>query len=73
MCISLGDFTIVKSLAQFMKKFHLVARNSSNTDEAEWTRMKKEISDFTKLHPNKVLYFQDLKSYTIKIKNALSK
>jgi hypothetical protein len=47
-----------------MNKFHLI-----HTEE----KSKAEVQEFVKKHPNKVLYFQDISSYTLKIKNALSK
>ena len=56
-----------------MKKFHLVAQKSQAETEEKWAKTKTEISEFIKLHPSKILYFQDMKSYTVKIKNALSK
>ena len=51
-----------------MNKFHLI--HQMNKEDTEKT---KEISDFIKRHPNKILYFNDVNSYTSKLKNALSK
>lgn len=63
----LGDFQIVKSLKQFMNKFHLICPGPKNVD------LKNEISDFVKANSKKILYFEDVSSYTSKIKNALSR
>lgn len=56
-----------------MNKFHLINPNGSGTDGkvADSTTIKK-IEDFVRA-TNKVLIFKDIKSYTDKIKNALSR
>ena len=64
---------MVSSLHSHMNKFHLINPNGSGTDGkvADSTTIKK-IEDFVRA-TNKVLIFKDIKSYTDKIKNALSR
>ena len=59
---STGDMNIVRALAQFMKKFHLVKKSLT----------KSEV-EFIKQHPGKVLYFQDVEGYLGKIRNTIGK
>ena len=63
----IGDFEIVKNLKQFMNKFHLICPGPKSVE------LKNQISEFVKANPKKILYFEDVISYTSKIKNALSK
>jgi translation initiation factor 2 gamma subunit (eIF-2gamma) len=53
----LGDFQIIKKLVIFMNKFHLIQTKAESTS-------KEEIQEFVKQNPNKILYFQDILSYT---------
>jgi len=50
-----------------MNKFHLICPGPKNPE------LKSEISEFVKANPKKILYFEDIISYTSKIKNALSR
>ncbi len=62
----LGDGEVVQSLHQHLSKFHFIGNRDSNPV----SRQKAE--DIAK-NSNKVLCYQDIKSYTEKIKAALSK
>jgi len=50
-----------------MNKFHLIC-HSPQTEET-----KAEIKAFVASNPKKINYFEDIASYTSKIKNALAK
>ena len=61
----IGNLDVVSSLHAFMNKFHFIF--TGQTDQI--TKMKVE--ELSK-QANKVIIFQDVKSYSDKIKNALA-
>lgn len=50
-----------------MNKFHLIC------ESPQTEKVKAEIKAFVTSNPKKINYFEDISSYTNKIKNALSK
>lgn len=63
--IYLGDLEIVQSLQQFLNKFHFIGSQGDPIQRIK----QEELANSS----NKVLFFQDVHSYALKIKTALSK
>ena len=58
-------YEISNALADFMNKIHLIGSEKE-------TASKEQIEQLVKQKPVKLMYFNDVSSYTTKIKNALT-
>ncbi|CDW73719.1 UNKNOWN [Stylonychia lemnae] len=63
-----SDIEVIENLHQHLSKFHLIYPQKSQYD----TGLLKKIEEFVRTS-TKVMFFTDIKSYTERIKAALSK